>query len=121
MFPIDAAVIPLPSEETTPPVTKTYFDIETSRAVFQILPGRTPRQTYPRKWELTPHSPTFSPEGRGGYGFGSALGSSRTSLVSYSPDDACTESLGCGSPAVRPISFRNRSIGSSSSLMPGIE
>jgi hypothetical protein len=42
MFPMDAAVIPLPSEETTPPVTKTYFDIETSRAVFQILPGRTP-------------------------------------------------------------------------------
>src|SRR5436309_4066252 len=28
MFPIDAAVIPLPSEETTPPVTKTYFDID---------------------------------------------------------------------------------------------
>src|SRR5258708_38781652 len=48
MFPMDAAVIPLPSEETTPPVTKTYFDIETSRAVFQILPGRTPRQTFPR-------------------------------------------------------------------------
>src|SRR5438105_14373421 len=28
MFPIDAAVMPLPSDETTPPVTKTYFDIE---------------------------------------------------------------------------------------------
>jgi hypothetical protein len=27
MLPIEAAVIPLPSEETTPPVTKTYFDI----------------------------------------------------------------------------------------------
>src|SRR5205807_2773624 len=25
MVPIDAAVIPLPIEETTPPVTKTYF------------------------------------------------------------------------------------------------
>ena len=25
--PRDAAVIPLPNEETTPPVTKTYFDI----------------------------------------------------------------------------------------------
>src|SRR5713226_9874701 len=47
MFPNDAAVIPLPSEETTPPVTKTYFDIATSRAVFQILPGRRPGQTFP--------------------------------------------------------------------------
>jgi hypothetical protein len=28
MFPIDAAVMPLPREETTPPVTKTYFDID---------------------------------------------------------------------------------------------
>src|SRR5438477_5622652 len=27
MFPIEAAVIPLPREETTPPVTKTYFDM----------------------------------------------------------------------------------------------
>src|SRR5438105_1384470 len=27
MLPIEAAVIPLPREETTPPVTKTYFDI----------------------------------------------------------------------------------------------
>ena len=26
MVPIEAAVIPLPSEETTPPVTKTYLD-----------------------------------------------------------------------------------------------
>jgi hypothetical protein len=33
MFPRDAAVMPFPNEETTPPVTKTYFDIETSRAV----------------------------------------------------------------------------------------
>jgi hypothetical protein len=29
----------LPSEETTPPVTKTYFDIETSRADIEMLPG----------------------------------------------------------------------------------
>src|SRR2546427_10702244 len=28
MFRIDAGGIPSPSEETTPPVTKTYFDIE---------------------------------------------------------------------------------------------
>jgi hypothetical protein len=38
MFPIDAAVMPFPSEETTPPVTKTYFDIETSRAVLTMVP-----------------------------------------------------------------------------------
>src|SRR5579859_4601718 len=31
MLPIEAAVMPFPSEETTPPVTKTYFDIQTSR------------------------------------------------------------------------------------------
>src|SRR5450759_375313 len=39
MFPIDAAVMPFPNEETTPPVTKTYFDIQTSRAVLRSLPG----------------------------------------------------------------------------------
>src|SRR6202171_25087 len=39
MFPIDAAVMPFPNEETTPPVTKTYFDIQTSRAVLEMLPG----------------------------------------------------------------------------------
>jgi hypothetical protein len=39
MFPIDAAVMPFPNEETTPPVTKTYFDIQTSRAVLRMLPG----------------------------------------------------------------------------------
>src|ERR1700687_4285707 len=42
MFPIDAAVMPFPNEETTPPVTKTYFDIQTSRAVLQSLPGKGP-------------------------------------------------------------------------------
>jgi hypothetical protein len=30
--------MPFPSEETTPPVTKTYFDIDDLLAVFQILP-----------------------------------------------------------------------------------
>jgi hypothetical protein len=38
MFPMDAAVMPFPREETTPPVTKTYFDIETSRAVLTMVP-----------------------------------------------------------------------------------
>src|ERR1700694_4362876 len=42
MFPIDAAVMPFPNEETTPPVTKTYFDIQTSRAVLRSLPGWGP-------------------------------------------------------------------------------
>jgi hypothetical protein len=32
-------VMPFPNEETTPPVTKTYFDIQTSRAVLRSLPG----------------------------------------------------------------------------------
>jgi hypothetical protein len=41
MFPIDAAVMPFPNEETTPPVTKTYFDIDDLLAVFRILP-KTP-------------------------------------------------------------------------------
>jgi hypothetical protein len=39
MFPIDAAVIPLPSEETTPPVTKTYFDIDDLQGGFSNLTG----------------------------------------------------------------------------------
>jgi hypothetical protein len=39
MFPMDAAVMPFPNEETTPPVTKTYLDIETSRAVLEMVPG----------------------------------------------------------------------------------
>src|SRR3989442_7359784 len=39
MFPIDAAVIPLPSEETTPPVTKTYFDIEDPPGGFSNVTG----------------------------------------------------------------------------------
>jgi hypothetical protein len=37
MLPIEAAVIPLPSEDTTPPVTKTYFDNVDPPAVFPIL------------------------------------------------------------------------------------
>jgi hypothetical protein len=32
--------MPFPNEETTPPVTKTYFDIQTSRAVLKSLPGK---------------------------------------------------------------------------------
>jgi hypothetical protein len=37
ILPIEAAVIPLPSEDTTPPVTKTYFDNADPPAVFPIL------------------------------------------------------------------------------------
>src|SRR5438270_8419645 len=36
MWPIDAAVIPLPSEDTTPPVTKTYFDNWTPLRFFRF-------------------------------------------------------------------------------------
>src|SRR5258706_12978251 len=43
MFPSDAAVIPLPSEETTPPVTKTYFDIGDLQGGFSNLTGSEPR------------------------------------------------------------------------------
>src|SRR5438874_277360 len=39
MFPIDAAVMPLPSEETTPPVTKTYFDIDDPPGGFSDFTG----------------------------------------------------------------------------------
>src|SRR5438552_4333182 len=39
MFPIDAAVMPLPSEETTPPVTKTYFDIDDLQGGFSNVTG----------------------------------------------------------------------------------
>src|SRR3989475_4260340 len=105
MFPIDAAVIPLPSEETTPPVTKTYFDIDDLQGGFSNLTGSGTDVNIPA---------------RPGYALGSARGSKTTSLVSYSPEDAWTESLGCGSPAVSPISFRNLSIGSSWSLRPGM-
>jgi hypothetical protein len=35
--------MPFPSEETTPPVTKTYFDIETSRAVLAMVPDANAR------------------------------------------------------------------------------
>src|SRR3979409_216641 len=101
MFPIDAAVIPLPSEETTPPVTKTYFDIDDLQGGFSNLTGSRPAANIP---------------GDPIYTFGSALGSKTTSLVSYAPEDAWTESLGCGSPAVSPISFRNLSMGSSCSF-----
>src|SRR5438445_597420 len=39
MFPIDAAVMPFPSEETTPPVTKTYFDIDDPPGGFSDFTG----------------------------------------------------------------------------------
>src|SRR5688500_13569749 len=37
--PIDAAVMPLPSEEVTPPVTKTYFAIERYSAAGWCVAG----------------------------------------------------------------------------------
>ncbi len=37
MEPIEAAVIPFPSDETTPPVTKTYFGNLDLPGVFQML------------------------------------------------------------------------------------
>src|SRR5690242_1290858 len=40
MFPRDAAVIPLPREETTPPVTKTYFDIGRPPGGFSNFTGQ---------------------------------------------------------------------------------
>src|SRR5215213_2817924 len=41
--PMLAAVIPLPSEEVTPPVTKTYFDMDTAPpGVFPMLPKTAP-------------------------------------------------------------------------------
>src|SRR5260370_6482774 len=43
MFPSDAAVIPLPSEETTPLVTKAYFDIGDLQGGFSNLTGSEPR------------------------------------------------------------------------------
>src|SRR5437879_12619254 len=66
MFPIDAAVIPLPSEETTPPVTKTYFDIDDLQGGFSNLTGSGPAVNIsPRLTGLTPLSRTLSPRGRG--------------------------------------------------------
>jgi hypothetical protein len=76
-------VMPLPNEETTPPVTKTYFDIQTSRAVLTMLPG------CPADLIISPEFRVLSDQT-----FGSTFGSSTTTLVSYSPDDFCTESLG---------------------------
>src|SRR5438105_15015592 len=42
MLPIEAAVIPLPSDETTPPVTKTYLGNFDLPGVFQTLPAGGP-------------------------------------------------------------------------------
>src|SRR5690242_10939879 len=43
MFPIEAAVMPLPREETTPPVTKTYFDIDDLQGGFMDSTGERMR------------------------------------------------------------------------------
>src|SRR5690242_12439611 len=43
MFPIDAAVMPLPREETTPPVTKTYFDMDGPPGGFSDFTGASAR------------------------------------------------------------------------------
>src|SRR5438270_858975 len=42
MLPMEAAVIPLPSDETTPPVTKTYLGNFDLPGVFQTLPAGGP-------------------------------------------------------------------------------
>src|SRR5439155_27251768 len=39
MFPIEAAVMPLPREEPTPPVTKTYFDMDDLQGGFTNCTG----------------------------------------------------------------------------------
>src|SRR5713226_2527022 len=84
MFPSDAAVIPLPSEETTPPVTKTYFDIGDLQGGFSNLTGSEPfSNTRPSHiGGLPPRGagpgrassrrtplPALSPAGRGRSGF----------------------------------------------------
>src|SRR5260221_11735576 len=100
MFPSDAAVIPLPSEETTPPVTKTYFDIGDLQGGFSNLTGSEP-------FSNTRPSPRPSPLwGEGSHPLGSALGSRSTSFVSYSPDDAWRDSFASPSPGARPRPFR---------------
>src|SRR5207247_11072716 len=46
MFPIEAAVMPLPREETTPPVTKTYFDIDDLQGGFTEFTGKRTRRPH---------------------------------------------------------------------------
>src|SRR5579859_5398878 len=48
MFPIEAAVMPLPREETTPPVTKTYFDMDDLQGGFMDFTGNRGGQPIPR-------------------------------------------------------------------------
>src|SRR3979490_2515458 len=94
--PIDAAVIPFPSDETTPPVTKTYFDNLDLPGVFQMLPA---------------DCPGFRPQVRC---------SSRKTFVSASPEpEYWTKSLGWGRASVTPISLRKVSTPSRSSFRPG--
>src|ERR1700737_1367395 len=73
MFPIDAAVIPLPSEETTPPVTKTYFDIDDLQGGFSNLPGSGD--------PLNIGAPSPQREGTLSLGFGSRLQKHQLGLV----------------------------------------
>src|SRR5438105_14362494 len=79
MFPIDAAVMPLPREETTPPVTKTYFDIDDLQGGFSNVTWNEPGLNLHAVFERA-----------GGYTLTSAFGSRTTTLVSYSaPEQFC--------------------------------
>src|SRR5690349_11859915 len=66
MFPIEAAVMPLPREETTPPVTKTYFDMDDLQGGFTDFTGMQGRS-----WLDSASPPGASrrpPRQRGGFG-----------------------------------------------------
>src|SRR5437763_16076808 len=48
MLPIEAAVIPFPSDETTPPVTKTYFgNLDSSGGFSKVISSRGACQSAP--------------------------------------------------------------------------
>src|SRR4030081_1770538 len=96
MEPIDAAVIPFPSDETTPPVTKTYFDNLDLPGVFQMLPAVRLVTNLQERC------------------------SRRNTFVSASPEpEYWTTSLGWGTASVTPISLRKVSTPSRSSFSPG--
>src|SRR5216684_3010001 len=65
MFPIEAAVMPLPREETTPPVTKTYFDMDDLQGGFTDFTGKRTRRPHlasPHGGEGPgPDAPTWPP------------------------------------------------------------